>query len=103
MEQEDPPKVVTLLTNAQRELFEGRFARVSTQNFSAYLDKIGLSKAKRKIALNSSTFFNIITCIADGSEIQIATEIGYAVDIGGTTTTETRYSENIAACAPHAK
>ena len=67
-------------------LFEGSFERVCVQNFSAYLDKIGVSEAKKKIALNANLFRQIISFQEDQQTIKIVTEIQYGVDFGLTST-----------------
>ena len=72
-------------------IFEGSFERVCVQNFSAYLDKIGVSEAKKKIALNANLFRQIITFQKEQQIVKIVTQIQYGVDLG-LTTTETWYS-----------
>ena len=72
-------------------IYEGSFERVCVQNFSAYLDKIGVSEAKKKIALNANLFRQIITFQKEQQIVKIVTQIQYGVDLG-LTTTETWYS-----------
>ena len=54
-------------------LFEGSFERVHVQNFSAYMDKIGVSQAKKKIALNANKFRQIITFSEEQQIVKIVT------------------------------
>ena len=78
-----------LSSRISKNVFVGEFRRVSTSNFSAYLDKVGVTQAKKKIALNeTASFSNIITL--SNNEVKIVTKIQYGVDIG-TTTTEAWY------------
>ena len=78
-----------LSSRISKNVFVGEFRRVSTCNFSAYLDKVGVTQAKKKIALNEMAFFsNIITL--SNNEVKIVTKIQYGVDIGATRT-ETWY------------
>ena len=78
-----------LSSRISKNVFVGEFRRVSTRNFSAYLDKVGVTQAKKKIALNeTASFSNIITL--SNNEVKIVTKIQYGVDIGDTST-ETRY------------
>ena len=67
-------------------LIEGSFERVHVQNFSAYMDKIGVSQAKKKIALNANKFRQIITFSEEQQIVKIVTEIQYGVDVGLTST-----------------
>ena len=78
------------MSKIDENLFNGEFRRISIHNFPAYLDKIGVSPAKKKIALNAASFSNIITWDSQNNEITIVTKIKYGVDMG-ITTTETRY------------
>ena len=79
---------VMSLQNLDLSLFVGDFKRVSLLNFSAYLDKLGVSEAKKKIALHARSFHNVISVSEAGNEVTIRTDIQYGVDFG-TTTTET--------------
>ena len=45
----------------EENLIEGEYKRVSVTNFSKYLDKLGVSEAKKKIALKATSFHNIIS------------------------------------------
>ena len=70
-------------------LISGHYKRISIDNFSAYLDKIGVTEAKKKIALKQLSFSNFISQ-PKSNQVKIVTEIQYGVDIG-TATTETWY------------
>ena len=70
-------------------LISGHYKRISIDNFSAYLDKIGVTEAKKKIALKQLSFSNFISQ-PKPNQVKIVTEIQYGVDIG-TATTETWY------------
>ena len=71
---------------SEMSLISGRYKRISIDNFSAYLDKIGVSKAKKKIALSAFSFSNFISEEPMSKRVKIVTEIQYGVDIGTATT-----------------